>query len=73
MICDLLKQKGEARREDIDSLLRKKLSDALSEDQKSNFIRNLIQEMKKEELIYPDGTARWAKWRMSSPPMNTEN
>jgi ATP-dependent DNA helicase RecG len=67
MICDLVVQKGEARREDIDSLLRKKLSDALSEDQKSNFIRNLIQEMKKEGLIVRVGSSRGKKagWRLS--------
>lgn len=67
MICDLIEQKGEARREDIDSLLRKKLSDALSEDQKSNFIRNLIQEMKKEGLIVRIGSSRGKKagWQLS--------
>lgn len=67
MVCDLLVQKKEARREDIDGLLRKKLSDALSEDQKSNFIRNLIQEMKKEGLIVRIGSSRGKKagWQLS--------
>lgn len=70
MVCDLLKQKGGARREDIDGLLRKKLSDALSEDQKSNFIRNLIQEMKKEGLVVRVGSSRGkgAGWQLSRSP-----
>ena len=74
MVCDLLKQKGEARREDIDNLLRKKLSDALSEDQKSNFIRNLIQEMKKEGLVVRIGssTGKNAGWQLSRSPENQE-
>lgn len=74
MVCDLLKQKREARREDIDGLLRKKLSDALSEDQKSNFIRNLIQEMKKEGLIVRIGssTGKKAGWQLSRGPENQE-
>jgi hypothetical protein len=43
-----------------------KLSDALSAQQKKRFVTNLLQDMKKAGLIFPDGTTRWAKWRMSS-------
>jgi ATP-dependent DNA helicase RecG len=40
---------GEASREDIDRLLRDKLSSALTEEQKSNQIRNLLHEMSNKE------------------------
>ena len=45
----------------------KKLSDALDGKQKKRYITNLLQEMKKEGHISPDGTTRWAKWRISKP------
>ena len=40
MVVELLEKKGEAKREDSDGLLRKKLSNAITEDQKTNFMRN---------------------------------
>ncbi len=46
-----LEKFGEASREDIDRLLRDKLSSALTEEQKSNQIRNLLHEMSKEQTI----------------------
>jgi hypothetical protein len=45
----------------------KKLSDALDGKQKKRYITNLLQEMKKDGHIFPDGTTRWAKWRISKP------
>ena len=67
MIVELLEKKAAANREDIDGLLRKKLSDALSEDQKTNFIRNLLQEMRRDQIIQrigaPTGSNAW--WRLS--------
>lgn len=67
MIIAYLKRFGEAKREDIDKLLLDKLSDALSDYQKNKFVTNLLQEMRKDGLIYPEGTTRWAKWFMSKP------
>lgn len=40
---------------------------ALTEAQKKQFIKNLLQEMKTEGVIALNGTTRWAKWRMSNP------
>lgn len=65
MVLAYLEQFGEATRPHIDGLLLKNLSDALSATQKKRFITNLLQGMKKEGTIYPDGTTRWATWRMS--------
>lgn len=67
MVLAFLEKFGEATRADLDGLLLKKLSDALSDTQKKRFVTNLLQEMKKEGRIFPDGTTRWARWRMSRP------
>jgi ATP-dependent DNA helicase RecG len=65
MIIAYLQKFGEGARSDMDGLLLEKLSDALDGKQKKRYITNLLQEMKKEGHIFPDGTTRWAKWRMS--------
>lgn len=67
MVVELLERKTEANREDIDSLLRKKLSDALTEEQKTNSIRNLLQEMRRERTIERVGSSRGrnAGWQLS--------
>jgi ATP-dependent DNA helicase RecG len=67
MIMELLKTKGQAVRKDVDGLLRSKLSDAISDKQKTTFIRNLLQEMKKEQIIQRTGskTGVRAAWRLS--------
>ena len=63
LLDSYLEKFGEASRKEIDKLILEKLSDALNEKQKKNFVTNLLQEMKKENSIYPNGTTRWAKWR----------
>ena len=70
MVVELLEKKGEAKREDIDGLLRKKLSDALTEDQRTNSIRNLLQEMRREGTIERVGSSRGpnAGWRLARTP-----
>ncbi|MDP2604064.1 MAG: putative DNA binding domain-containing protein [Deltaproteobacteria bacterium] len=67
MIVAYLQKFGESTRSDLDGLLLEKLSDALDGQQKKRYITNLLQEMKKEGHIFPDGTTRWAKWRISKP------
>jgi hypothetical protein len=72
MVLELLGTKTEAKREDIDRLLRKKISDAISEEQKTTFIRNLLQEMHREKSIERSGarTGPKAAWRSSSKGKN---
>lgn len=65
MVVAYLKKFGAAKREDIDKLLLDKLSDALSDDQKENFITNLLQEMRKDGTIRAEGSKRWAAWRLT--------
>lgn len=65
MVIAYLNQFGEAKRDDIDRLLLDKLSDALSDDQKENFVTNLLQEMRKDGTIRTEGQKRWAVWRLT--------
>jgi ATP-dependent DNA helicase RecG len=67
MVVEYLERFGEATRKDLDELLLEKLSDKLDPKQKRHSITNLLQEMKRAGQIMPDGTTRWAKWRMSKP------
>ena len=69
MVIDLLTKQGNASRLDVDKLLREKISDALSDDQKSNFITNLMQEMRRVGLIQPVSNKRGkgATWELSKP------
>jgi ATP-dependent DNA helicase RecG len=72
MVLELLETKTDAKREDIDRLLRKKISDAITEEQKTTFIRNLLQEMRREKSIERSGakTGPKAAWRLSSKGKN---
>jgi ATP-dependent DNA helicase RecG len=67
MVVELLSKKAEASRPEIESLLMAKLSDALDDDQKRNFIKNLLQEMKRDGIVRPIEGKRGpgAKWELS--------
>jgi ATP-dependent DNA helicase RecG len=67
MVVEFLQKKAEVSRPEIESLLLAKLSDALDEDQKKNFIKNLLQEMKRDGIVRPvEGKrGRGAKWQLS--------
>jgi len=55
-----------ATRCDFDELLLRKLSDALTNTQKRNFVKNLLQEMRREGIIRPVGSkrGRGAQWEL---------
>lgn len=55
MVLSLIQQFGPASRKEIDTLLLEKLPDILTEGQKYNKIRNLLQEMRNESSIRPLG------------------
>ena len=61
MICDYLTKFGSARRADINGLLLDKLPDVLDRKQKDSKVKNLLQALKTEGLIEPEGKL----WRMS--------
>ena len=65
MVVDYLNEFETASRSDINKLLMNKISDALRDDQKKNFITNLLQEMRRNGTIEPFGKSKGAKWIMS--------
>jgi ATP-dependent DNA helicase RecG len=66
MILEFLREYKSATRKDIDSLIMNKLSDALTERQKQNKIKNLLQSMsKKEHLIENIGSRKKPEWKLS--------
>jgi ATP-dependent DNA helicase RecG len=74
MVIAYLEKFGMAKREDIDNLLLDKVSDALTEKQKSNRVRNLLQEMRKEGHIRKRGASRGpsAVWELSKPSQKSD-
>jgi ATP-dependent DNA helicase RecG len=71
MVLAYLSQFGEASRTDIEDLIVSKLSDVLTAKQKKLFVMNLLQEMKREGAIAPNGSRRWARWRIHKPLAGT--
>lgn len=65
LVVDYLKKYGQATRRELDELLLPKLSDVLDASQKAHKVRNLIQAMRRDELIYRDGPKATAEWRLS--------
>lgn len=61
LVVEYLQRFGSAKRLDIDRLLLDKLPDVLDQKQKGNKVRNLLQALKHEGLIEPEGKS----WRMS--------
>jgi ATP-dependent DNA helicase RecG len=54
-----------SKREDLDGFLREKISDALSPDQKTHRIRNLLQEMRREGTLNCEGHGSVAIWKLA--------
>lgn len=67
MVVELLENQGQASRQDIDNLLLAKLSDALDDEQKRNFIKNLLQEMRRNQEVDVQGKGPAAVWKLSKP------
>lgn len=65
LVVDYLKKYSQATRRELDELLLPKLSDVLDASQKAHKVRNLIQAMRRDELIYRDGPKATAEWRLS--------
>jgi ATP-dependent DNA helicase RecG len=73
MLVEYLEKFTKASRAEFDQLLMNKISDALDSSQKRNFITNLLQEMRREGIIEPTGTTRWANWFLSKAPSDSSN
>lgn len=70
MVVAYLQMYHEARWPEIEDLLLDKVSDALNEDQRRHFIKDLLQEMRIEGTITTVGRTRGAKWVLTP---NTSN
>jgi len=62
MVVAYLQTYHEAERADIEDLLLDKVSDALNENQRRRFIKDLLQEMRIEGTITTLGKTRNARW-----------
>ena len=68
LITEYLRKFHEGRRSDFERLLDGKLSDLLNERQRSKKIHNLLQRLRKQGVIEPDGKTKAAVWRLQPPP-----
>ena len=60
LIIQYLEKFGIAKRSDIDDLLMGKLSDVLTIDQKKNKIKNLLYQLRKNNIIETDHSRNWS-------------
>jgi ATP-dependent DNA helicase RecG len=70
LVVSFLEKFEQSARGDIEGFLREKISDALSVDQKTNRIRNLLQEMRREGTLICEGHGPAAIWRLAKPGSN---
>lgn len=73
LVLDYLEKFKEASRQEIDQLLRDKLSESMSEEQKKSRIKNLLQEMRTEGAIEVLGKGQRSTWILSKPRHKSPN
>lgn len=66
LILEYLRKFKEGRRPDFERLLEGKFSDLLNDKQKADKIHNLLQRLRKRDIIDSDGKTRGAVWRLKS-------
>lgn len=66
MILEFIRKSGSATRSEIDDLIKGKLSDILSDRQKTAKISNLLTKMRKSGLLRNIGSRRVSKWVLDS-------
>jgi len=66
MVQEYLVKFKTASRADFDKLMLDKISDALTQKQKRNFVTNLLQEMRRKEMIRPvkGKRGKGAQWEL---------
>jgi len=70
MVIEYLKKFKEVDKKTIENLILDKVSDALSEEQKHLFVKNLLQDLRKEGLITSTGGTKFAKWVLTNATQN---
>lgn len=70
LVTDYLDKYGQATRKDVDDLLLSKMPDVLDAEQKAHKVRNLLQAMRRDGVIYREGPKATAVWRRGAvkPP-----
>ncbi len=69
LVTDYLKKYGQATRRDMDDLLLAKLPEVLDPAQKAHKIRNLLQAMRRDDLIHRTGPKMSAVWHLGVGPI----
>jgi ATP-dependent DNA helicase RecG len=64
LVTGYLKRYGQASRADLDGLLRAKLPDVLTDAQKANKVKNLLQAMRRAGVIAPTGKRPEIFWHL---------
>ena len=64
LIMDYLQKYEQASKKEINQLLLNKLSEALTDKQKSNKINNLLKKLRQTELIVNDGSDAAPSWKI---------
>lgn len=72
MVVAYIESFGEASLDDMRKLLVAKLSDALSDGQKQDFVRNLLQAMRREGVLTAVGHGRTARWALAKSVASSE-
>ena len=62
LVKKAIKQHGSLSRKDIDDLLWNKLPDWMDDQQRKNKIKNLLSELRSNDLIKNEGTFKESKW-----------
>jgi ATP-dependent DNA helicase RecG len=75
--CDLILQYlekfGQGRRSDFQRLLAGKLSDVLNDRQKQAKVHNLLQKLKRQGKIAPEGRTLAGVWKLSQPDQEIQS
>lgn len=73
LVLEYLGRYKQASRRDLDDLLRPKLPDVLDDPQKRNKIKNLLQSLRRQGRIHPEGPRSAAVWRLGPDPLLDKN
>lgn len=65
LITDYLEKFGQASRQDIDKMLKKHLSDALNDDQRTTKISNLLTKLRRSKHLYNAGSRKAPLWKIA--------
>lgn len=73
LVIDYLKKYHKATRKELDDLLLSKLPEVLSTEQKAHKVRNLLQAMRRDQLIYRTGSKATGVWHLGAEPADVKS